>query len=69
LSFVPLHGASCELSVVTDVAGLGQVVRRGGRHYWFIRPLGGWCVGEQLPTNAIRSTVACPDCTFGVEGF
>lgn len=69
VGFVPLHGASCEFSVTTDVAGLGQVVRRDGRHFWFLRPLGGWCVGEQLPTNAIRSTVACPDCTFGIEGF
>ena len=71
ISFVPLHGASCEMSVVTNVGGLGQVVRSQSdtRHYWFIRELGGWCVGDQLPTGAIRSTVACPDCTFGIEGF
>lgn len=71
LSFVPLHGASCEMSVVSDTGGLGQVVRgnQGLRQYWFIRELGGWCVGEQLPTGALRSMVACPDCTFGVEGF
>lgn len=71
LSFVPVRGASCELSVSTSVGGLGQVVRSQAdtRHFWFIRQLGGWCVGEQLPTGAIRSTVACPDCTFGLEGF
>jgi len=69
LDFVPLHGASCEMSVGTSTSGLGQVVRSGGRHFWFIRPLGLWCVGEQMPTGAIRSTVACPDCSFGVEGF
>jgi hypothetical protein len=70
LSFVPVRGASCELSVSTSTGGLGQVVRSGaGRHFWFIRPLGLWCVGEALPTGAIRSTVACPDCSFGVEGF
>ena len=70
LSFVPLHDASCEMSVTTDTAGLGQVVRsQDVRHSWFIRELGGWCVGEQLPTGAIRSYVACPACTFGIEGF
>lgn len=71
LSFVPLHGASCEMSVTTDTAGLGQVIHDQGsvRQYWFIRELGGWCVGEQLPTNAPRSYVACPACTFGIEGF
>lgn len=70
LSFVPIRGASCEMSVSTNVAGLGQVVRGpNGRQYWFIRGLGGWCVGEELPTGAIRSMVACPDCTFGVEGI
>ncbi|MDP1823944.1 MAG: hypothetical protein Q8L48_11905 [Archangium sp.] len=71
LSFVPIRGASCEMSVSSNVGGVGQVVRsnQDGRHYWFIRPLGGWCVGEQLPTGAIRSVVSCPDCTFGVEGF
>lgn len=71
LSFVPIRGASCEMSVSSNVGGVGQVVRSNQdvRHYWFIRPLGGWCVGEQLPTGAIRSMVACPDCTFGVEGF
>jgi len=71
LSFVPLRGASCEMSVSTNTAGLGQVIRDQGsvRHYWFIRELGGWCVGEQLLTNALRSSVACPACTFGIEGF
>lgn len=71
LSFVPLHGASCELSVSSASGGLGQVVRDAQlvRHFWFIRELGGWCVGEDLPTGAIRSVVACPSCTFGVEGF
>lgn len=71
LSFVPIRGASCELSVSSPAAGLGQVVRssQDARHYWFIRPLGGWCVGQQLATGAIRSMVACPDCTFGIEGF
>ncbi|MFZ5445812.1 MAG: hypothetical protein ACOZQL_37820 [Myxococcota bacterium] len=71
LSFVPVRGASCMLSVSTPGAGLGQVLRepRGVRHAWFIRELGGWCVGETLPTGAVRSMVACPLCTFGVEGF
>lgn len=71
LSFVPIRGASCEMSVSSNTGGLGQVVRsaQDGRHFWFIRELGGWCVGEQLPTGALRSVVACPRCTFGVEGF
>lgn len=71
LSFVPIRGASCELSVSGPARGLGQVYRtRGGqRHFWFVRELGGWCVGEALPTGAIRSQVACPLCTLVVEGF
>jgi hypothetical protein len=71
LSFVPLHGASCEMSVISSTTGVGYVTRsaQDGRHFWFIRELGGWCVGEQLATGAIRSMVACPLCTFGVEGF
>lgn len=70
LSFVPLHEASCELSVSASSGGLGQVIRGApALHFWFVRELGGWCVGEQLPTGAIRSRVACPACTFGIEGF
>ena len=59
------------MSVIGSTAGVGYVTRSAtdGRHYWFIRELGGWCIGEQLATGAIRSMVACPQCTFGVEGF
>lgn len=71
LSFVPVRGASCLMSVSSAAAGLGQVVRAAGRaeQYWFIRPLGGYCLGTQLPTGATRSSVACPLCSFTVEGF
>lgn len=69
LSFVPIRDASCEMSVSGENRGLGQVTRSGGRHSWFIRELGGWCVGEELPTGLVRSQVACPLCTFVVVGF
>lgn len=69
LSFVPVRGASCLLSVSAAARGFGQVLRGNGRHAWFVRELGGWCLGEELPTGAIRSQVACPLCSFGVEGF
>ena len=71
LSFVPVRGASCMLSVSAPARGLGLAIRdtRSTRHAWFLRELGGWCVGDALPTGAIRSVVACPACTFGVEGF
>lgn len=70
LSFVPIRGASCELSVSGEGRGLGQVtIDERGRHFWFIRELGGVCVGQALPTGAIRSLVSCPLCTFSVEGF
>ena len=70
LSFVPLRGASCELSVTGESRGLGQVtIDERGRHFWFIRELGGVCVGQSLPTGAIRSLVSCPSCTFSLEGF
>lgn len=67
ISFVPVRGATCLLSATP----LGQVVRSPLREeqYWFIRPLGGYCLGTQLPTGAIRSSVACPSCTFTIEGF
>ncbi|MBL8922952.1 MAG: hypothetical protein JNJ54_29150 [Myxococcaceae bacterium] len=71
LSFVPIRGASCELSVSAPSRGLGQLyrARSGSRQFWFARELGGWCVGEHLPTGAIRSQVACPLCTLVVEGL
>lgn len=71
LSFVPIRGASCEMSVSGPARGLGQVVRDrfAANHFWFIRELGGTCVGAALPTGAIRSSVACPLCSFTVEGF
>lgn len=71
LSFVPIRGASCELSVSAPGRGLGQAfrARSGPRHFWFVRELGGWCVGEELPTGLVRSEVACPLCTFVVEGL
>lgn len=71
LSFVPLRGASCELSVSGPARGLGQVIRDrfAATHFWFVRELGGTCVGAALPTGAIRSSVACPLCSFTVEGF
>jgi hypothetical protein len=70
LSFVSIRGASCELSVSGEGRGLGQVtIDQRGRHFWFIRELGGVCVGQSLPTGAIRSLVSCPLCTFSLDGF
>lgn len=70
LSFVPIRGASCEFSVSGEGRGFGQAtIDWRGRHFWFIRELGGVCVGQSLPTGAIRSLVSCPACTFSLEGF
>jgi hypothetical protein len=75
LALVPIRGASCELSVSAPGRGLGQLYRArdyrpvGPSHSWFIRELGGWCMGDALPTGALRSTVACPRCTFVIEGL
>lgn len=36
---------------------------------WHLPSLGGWCVSHQLQTGALRSSVACPLCTFVIEGL
>jgi hypothetical protein len=72
LAFVPVRGASCLMSVSGPDGGLGTVTRTnrfGPISAWSLPALGGWCIAHQLPTGAIRSSVACPRCTFVIEGL
>jgi hypothetical protein len=64
-------GATCLMTLTRGGATIGQVIRgrQGGFQAWFIPSLGGWCVGQSLPTGAIRSLVSCPLCQFSVERF
>jgi hypothetical protein len=76
LTFASVRSASCLMAVTGPDGGLGFVTRapQGGPFSsqffsWNLPPLGGWCVSHQLQTGALRSSVACPLCTFVIEGL
>jgi hypothetical protein len=72
LTFASVRGASCLMAVTGLDGGVGFVTRSrtGGPFFsWNLPPLGGSCVSHQLPTGALRSSVACPLCTFVIEGL
>lgn len=72
LTFASVRGASCRMAITRDDGGVGFVTRSetfGPFFSWNLPSLGGWCVSHQLPTGALRSSVACPRCTFVIEGL
>ncbi|MDX2014935.1 MAG: hypothetical protein SFW67_32360 [Myxococcaceae bacterium] len=72
LTFASVRGGACLMAITGDDGGVGFVTRSelGGPFFsWNLPVLGGWCVSHQLPTGALRSSVACPLCTFVIEGL
>jgi hypothetical protein len=61
LRFEAVPGTSCVMSVSARGLDLGTVTRTdrfGPLSAWRLPALGGWCIAHQLPTGAIRSSVA-----------